>query len=507
MSISISRLLNVKAKLELLVLLSVEYPDELLGDSANSEWKYAGRMITAYWFAKLGPEPLADVTNEAVALAVNNADLCIFVDRLFLDDEPLYIPGVTPSSELIPAVIKAFNEKSSALQVHFRPLYLRFSKGPLSFHAHKVWLDASDRRIRPSPHCSTHMTGSIIDRYHFEQDLAGRRLTVEMSYSVASGRRRDGKLERFWGTVSAMRIFIECSARCSQLLPRGPNRELTYFKQAELLEEVLRFAVRDDLDTLQLTCGHFFKFVGHRADALALRPIRKVTMVGLYRSGATIQQELPGGVFVASWSQTSMNTVLSLLRNGCGLMLEHVLCPAPVLRALLDEDVRFTANMGRVRCFENSQDDVDETLQIMSRIGVRQFHFCMRGIRWTRILPSEALDGSVFVSRFQDAEKPEEFAMPLSIQLEFLWHGISVPAQCRGPTLRNVVIPTNVLVRHRAESATRFDVYHFRNMWIKEQLTVCLGRRHDGSVGFVFFAKGRICVSEEEIANMLPLPY
>lgn len=93
-----------------------------------------------------------------------------------------------------------------------------------------------------------------------------------------------------------MRIFIECSARCSQLLPRGPNRytagsplncyvfpfrELTYFKQAELLEEVLRFAVRDDLDTLQLTCGHFFKFVGHRADALALRPIRKVTMVGL----------------------------------------------------------------------------------------------------------------------------------------------------------------------------------------------------------------------------------
>lgn len=79
-------------------------------------------------------------------------------------------------------------------------------------------------------------------------------------------------------------------------------------------------------------------------------------------------------------------------------MLEHVLCPAPVLRALLDEDVRFTANMGRVRCFENSQDDVDETLQIMSRIGVRQFHFCMRGIRWTRILPSEALDGSVFVS-------------------------------------------------------------------------------------------------------------
>lgn len=106
MSISISRLLNVKAKLELLVLLSVEYPDELLGDSANSEWKYAGRMITAYWFAKLGPEPLADVTNEAVALAVNNADLCIFVDRLFLDDEPLYIPGVTPSSELIPAVIK-----------------------------------------------------------------------------------------------------------------------------------------------------------------------------------------------------------------------------------------------------------------------------------------------------------------------------------------------------------------------------------------------------------------
>ncbi|KAH7702144.1 hypothetical protein AAVH_30709, partial [Aphelenchoides avenae] len=52
--------------------------------------------------------------------------------------------------------------------------------------------------------------------------------------------------------------------------------ELEFLKQAEILEEVFRFAVRDDLDTLQLTCRHFRVFVDGRADALALRLLQEV---------------------------------------------------------------------------------------------------------------------------------------------------------------------------------------------------------------------------------------
>lgn len=93
------------------------------------------------------------------------------------------------------------------------------------------------------------------------------------------------------------------------------------------------------------------------------------------------------------------------------------------------------------------------------------------------------------------------------VQLEFRRDGIPAPAQCRYPTLRNVIIPPHVLARHREESASRFDVYHFRNARTKEHLTVCLGIRDDRSVGFIFIENGCIFESEEDIANMKPFPY
>ncbi|KAH7680166.1 hypothetical protein AAVH_41463, partial [Aphelenchoides avenae] len=109
--------------------------------------------------------------------------------------------------------------------------------------------------------------------------------------------------------------------------------------------------------------------------------------------------------------------------------------------------------------------------------------------------------------RFLQAEKPGEFSMPLSVQLEFWEDGIPVPYECRHPTLRNVVIPANVLVRHLEWSAPSFDVCHLRNARTKEHLTVCLGKREGGNVGFIFITKGRICASEEDIATMEPFPY
>lgn len=105
MSSSISQQLSVKAKLELILLLDDE-ADELINyATVNREWKYASRLLPT--FGQYGPEPLADVTAEALALAVGNAELSVFVGYLFLGDEPLYIPGVRPSAELIPAVVQA----------------------------------------------------------------------------------------------------------------------------------------------------------------------------------------------------------------------------------------------------------------------------------------------------------------------------------------------------------------------------------------------------------------
>ncbi|KAH7673242.1 hypothetical protein AAVH_42278, partial [Aphelenchoides avenae] len=111
------------------------------------------------------------------------------------------------------------------------------------------------------------------------------------------------------------------------------------------------------------------------------------------------------------------------------------------------------------------------------------------------------------IERFLAVEKPGEFTMPRSVQLEFRRDGIRAPAQCRYPTLRNVVIPAHVLVRHQEESATSFDVYHFRNARTKEHLTVCLGMRDDSSVGFIFIENGCSFLSEEDISNMTPFPF
>lgn len=82
-----------------------------------------------------------------------------------------------------------------------------------------------------------------------------------------------------------------------------------------------------------------------------------------------------------------------------------------------------------------------------------------------------------------------------------------VPVRCRYPTLQNVTIPTSVIVRCDQWRTTHFDVYHFRNERIKEHLTVCLGKRDDGSVSFFFIQRGRVFTSEEEISSMEPFPY
>ncbi|KAH7695883.1 hypothetical protein AAVH_37053, partial [Aphelenchoides avenae] len=102
MPASASRHLSLKAKLEVLVLLDVSRADKVLVDSASREWKYAGRLMTL-------PHPsaaLAQLTSEAAALALKNAELDVFVDLLFSGAHPLYFLGVTPSPELIPAVIE-----------------------------------------------------------------------------------------------------------------------------------------------------------------------------------------------------------------------------------------------------------------------------------------------------------------------------------------------------------------------------------------------------------------
>lgn len=102
MSASASRHLSLKAKLEVLVLLDVSRADKVLVDSASREWKYAGRLMTL----QHPSAALAKMSREAVALALNNAELDVFVDLLFSGGHPLFFLGVTPSAELIPAVIE-----------------------------------------------------------------------------------------------------------------------------------------------------------------------------------------------------------------------------------------------------------------------------------------------------------------------------------------------------------------------------------------------------------------
>ncbi|KAH7693521.1 hypothetical protein AAVH_39442, partial [Aphelenchoides avenae] len=180
MPASASRHLSLKAKLEVLVLLDVSGADKVLVDSASREWKYAGRLMTL-------PQPsaaLAQLTSEAVALALNNVELDVFVDLLFSGGHPLYFLGVSPSVELIPAVIEAYKTRACAKHLAFRPLRIDFIHMVL-LKFHDVWPAAAERRVRPCTHCrarNNYFRQYGTDHYHIENGTCGR-LTVEVSHS------------------------------------------------------------------------------------------------------------------------------------------------------------------------------------------------------------------------------------------------------------------------------------------------------------------------------------
>ncbi|KAH7702145.1 hypothetical protein AAVH_30710, partial [Aphelenchoides avenae] len=107
---------------------------------------------------------------------------------------------------------------------------------------------------------------------------------------------------------------------------------------------------------------------------------------------------VPGRLFVGNGSQTSMETVLSLLRYGCALRLIYVPNPAPILHSLLSKEVRFVAKLGEVRCVRASPEEMDQSLRLISTLGVKHFHLRMPEVRYVRLLASEALAGADFVS-------------------------------------------------------------------------------------------------------------
>ncbi|KAH7700933.1 hypothetical protein AAVH_31942 [Aphelenchoides avenae] len=167
MSASASRHLSLKAKLEVLVLL--DHPSAAL----------------------------AKMSREAVALALNNAELDVFVDLLFSGGHPLFFLGVTPSAELIPAVIEAYKTRACAEHSAFRPFRIDFIHMVL-LKFHDVWPAAAERRVRPCTHClarNSYFRQYGTDHYHFENGTVGR-LTVEISHS--SGYRSPHWTENNW---------------------------------------------------------------------------------------------------------------------------------------------------------------------------------------------------------------------------------------------------------------------------------------------------------------------
>ncbi|KAH7700934.1 hypothetical protein AAVH_31943 [Aphelenchoides avenae] len=254
--------------------------------------------------------------------------------------------------------------------------------------------------------------------------------------------------------------------------------------------------------------------------------------------------------------------MLSLLNNGCARLYRYVLDPVALLRSVLAASIRFPAVAGDAHCFNS--EDVMESLQLMSSIGVKEFHILIHRNASHHVLPLfaskaltmvleradfisfnidcnapsdeaalrevrelvdvylskvehsrvlflmspawQVLSSERLIERFLEAKKPADFAMPRSLHLEFNG-GIPRPACFEKPTLQNVDIPHDALPRYYSSTETVCDVYHFRNHRTKKYVTVCLGRRHDGRTGYVFMQKGRVLTSEEDIAKTKPFLY
>lgn len=107
MSDCISQLLSRPAKVELLTLIGRSMLHDAVRSGANPEWRYLAALAEEqFGYFRYGPEPLKGVTEEAYRLARDNAELDKFVAELFQGGEELYIPGVFPSSELIPKIVQ-----------------------------------------------------------------------------------------------------------------------------------------------------------------------------------------------------------------------------------------------------------------------------------------------------------------------------------------------------------------------------------------------------------------
>lgn len=113
MSECISHLLSRPAKVELLALIGWSTLHDVIRIAPSTEWRYLAALAEEHFgYFCYGLEPLKDVTEEAYRLALDNAELDKFVVGLLKGGEELYIPGVVPSSELIPTIIQVKSENT-----------------------------------------------------------------------------------------------------------------------------------------------------------------------------------------------------------------------------------------------------------------------------------------------------------------------------------------------------------------------------------------------------------
>ncbi|KAH7719604.1 hypothetical protein AAVH_12959 [Aphelenchoides avenae] len=588
MSECISHLLSRPAKVELLALIGWSTLHDVIRIAPSTEWRYLAALAEEHFgYFCYGLEPLKDVTEEAYRLALDNAELDKFVVGLLKGGEELYIPGVVPSSELIPTIIQAFKHYSPALG-DLRPLNIRFPHARLSLY--EIWPDAAERCIRPCPFCVPNVEHNIAsfpvphitDRYHIRNSDSGQQLTIELSQCCHRPDDAYGEPVEYWtrisNSASAIRVLVENNVRCHPELPKGPNRKISLPRQEDLLLEVLGFASRDDLDAAQLTCKFWRDFVTDTAGTLALRPLQHVLICSddVIIERAPVSDAMPGALFDAMWEQISgyrreeFRLGRRPHRHGPA---KARLCPGPesesqsmhlfcpVSQLLADGGRTFRAKSVILRCF--NQHEITISLCLMAEIDAKDFdlrafiegaaplifanevllnaeRFHLRiGYDDSSPMTASALSdiqehchrylrkaGGCHVSflqfdsyalfscddiveRFLAAARSDDFTMPLSIQMQFMYTppGIPKPTNCKYPALRDVAISHKVLTRFHGDDALKFDVYHLRNERTDEWLTVCLGKDLEGTIGYVFLKKGRIMTSLEDIAKMKPFPY
>lgn len=120
-------------------------------------------------------------------------------------------------------------------------------------------------------------------------------------------------------------------------------------------------------------------------------------------------------MFEANWPQTSLATVLSLLHNGCARLYRYVFDPVALLQSVLADGIRFTAVAGDAHCFKSSNaEDVVETLQLMSRIGVKEFHVRIHAsLHVLPLLANETLARVLERADFASVSRPRIFLSTL----------------------------------------------------------------------------------------------